>query len=78
AENKTSNSTFGVQALAGFDWFFTRGLCLGGEVSLGFASTSSSKTGSNEAGTASVTTTYQSVTTIALATGASVHLNVYF
>lgn len=78
AENKTSSSTFGIQALAGFDWFFTRGLCLGGEVSLGFASTSNSKTGPNEGKTASVTTKYQSVTTIALATGASVHFDVYF
>lgn len=75
---KTSSSTFGVQALAGFDWFFTHGLCLGGEVSLGFASTSNSTTGPNEGGTGSVTTKYQSVTTIALATGASVHLNVFF
>lgn len=78
SERKTSASTFGVQALAGFDWFFTQGLCLGGEVSLGFASTSSSATGPNEGATGSVTTNYQSVTTIALATGASVHLDVYF
>jgi hypothetical protein len=78
ADKKTSTSTFGVAAIAGFDWFFTRGLCLGGEASLGFSSTSSSITGPNAAETASVTTSGQSVTQIALATGASVHLNVYF
>jgi hypothetical protein len=77
-DEKTSSSTFGVQALAGFDWYFTNGLCLGGEVSLGFASTSNSVTGPNEGATASVTTKFQSVTTIALATGASVHLDVFF
>ncbi len=73
---KRSSSSFGVAAIAGFDWFFTRGLCLGGQVALGFASTSASETGS-ETGT-STTVDSQSNTTIALATSTSVHLNVYF
>jgi hypothetical protein len=70
--HKTSSSQFGVAALAGFDWFFTHGLCLGGEMSLGFTSTSTSST------SASKTTNEQSITQIALATGASVHLDVFF
>jgi hypothetical protein len=74
---KNSSSTFGVAALGGFDWFFTRGLCLGGEMQLGFSSTSSSHTGPAETGTGSTTTNYQSVTTIALLTSASVHLKVF-
>lgn len=69
---KSSGTTFGIAALAGFDWFFTRGLCLGGEMTLGFKSTSGSFT---EEGT---TTDYQGASTIALATGGNVHLDVFF
>ena len=69
---KTSGSTFGVQVIAGFDWFFTHGLCLGGEAGVGFKSTSGSETSE---GTTSDT---QGTTVIALATNASVHLNVFF
>ncbi len=76
ADEKSSGTTFGVAAIAGFDWFFTRGLSLGGEVSLGFKSTSGSFTGPSESG--STTTDTQGTTTIALATNASVHLNVFF
>ncbi|SRR5579883_175516 len=72
AEQKTSQSTFGVQALAGFDWFFTHGLALGGEMTLGFTSQSGSTT------QGSTTNNSQSVTTIALATGGNVHFVVYF
>jgi hypothetical protein len=72
ADFKTSGSTFGVAALAGFDWFFTHGLALGGEVSLGFKSTSGSFTSEG------TTTDAQGTTVIALATNASVHLNVFF
>jgi hypothetical protein len=35
------STSFGVGAVVGFNWFFTRGLALGGEYSLGFTSTSS-------------------------------------
>jgi hypothetical protein len=69
---KTSSSAFGVAAIAGFDWFFTHGLCLGGEVGLGFKSTSASFTSGG------TTTDAQGTTVIALATNASVHLNVFF
>jgi hypothetical protein len=77
ADRKNTASVFGVAAIAGFDWFFTPGLCLGGELSLGFSSTSASSTEPSESGS-SVTTDMQSATTIALATGGSVHLDVYF
>jgi hypothetical protein len=72
AERKFSSSTFGVAALAGFDWFFTRGIAAGAEMALGFTSTSNSAT------VGSTTSNAQSVTTIALATGGDVHLVVYF
>jgi hypothetical protein len=35
------STSFGVGAVVGFNWFFTRGLALGGEYGLGFTSTSS-------------------------------------
>ncbi len=76
AEFKTSSSTFGVAVLAGFDWFFTRGMAAGAEMALGFNSTSNSHTEPTETGTTTVNG--QSVTTIALATGGDVHLVVYF
>jgi hypothetical protein len=72
---KHSTSTFGVAALGGFDWFFTHGLALGGEVSLGFRSSSGSTTVN---GSTSTTTDGQGTTVISLATNASVHLNVFF
>jgi hypothetical protein len=72
ADSKSSNSTFGIAAIAGFDWFFTHGLSLGGEVGLGFKSTSGSFT---EEGT---TVDSQGSSVISLATNASVHLNVFF
>jgi outer membrane protein W len=71
-DEKRSSSAFGVAALAGFDWFFTHGLSLGGEVSLGFKSTSASTT------VGGTTNDDQGTTVIALATNASVHLNVFF
>ncbi|MFI5201369.1 MAG: outer membrane beta-barrel protein [Candidatus Kapaibacterium sp.] len=77
AEFKTSSSTFGVAALAGFDWFFTKGIAAGAEMALGFSTTSNSTTGPSESGS-SVTANKQSVTNIALATGGDVHLVVYF
>lgn len=35
------STSFGVGAVVGFNWFFTRGIALGGEYGLGFTSTSS-------------------------------------
>ena len=72
AEVKTSSSAFQIAAIAGFDWFFTRGLCLGGQMQLGFQSTSASVTGEG------TTTDSQSNSTIALFTSGGVHLKVYF
>ncbi|HET6400842.1 MAG TPA: outer membrane beta-barrel protein [Candidatus Kapabacteria bacterium] len=71
-EVKHSSSTFNVAVLAGFDWFMTKGMALGGEMNLGFTSTSSSTT------IGSTTTNNQSMTGIGLATGGDVHFLVYF
>ncbi len=72
AEEKNSASTFNVGVLAGFDWFMTRGMALGGELNLGFTSTSGSHT------VGSITTNDQTQSDISLATGGSVHFLVYF
>lgn len=72
AEVKHSSSSFNVGVLAGFDWFMTQGMALGGEMNLGFTSTSSSTTAG------STTVNNQSVTAISLATGGNVHFLVYF
>jgi hypothetical protein len=72
ADVKTSNSAFGVAAIAGFDWFFTHGMALGGDVSLGFKSTSGSETVDGS------TTDAQGTSVISIMTNASVHLNVFF
>lgn len=71
AENKSSNSSFSIAALAGFDWYFTHGLALGGEMHLGFTSSSASSTGEG------TTINEQGSSTIALYTGGSVHLIVH-
>ncbi|HEY3875219.1 MAG TPA: hypothetical protein VGM92_07060 [Candidatus Kapabacteria bacterium] len=68
SDQKHSTSTFGVAAMAGFDWYFTNGLALGGEASLGFTSKSASETVEGS------TTTGNGSSVIALSTGASVHL----
>jgi outer membrane protein W len=65
-------TSFGVAALAGFDWFFTRGLALGGEMKLGF--TSSSIVKKNPAGGNDEPTN----TDIGIGTDGNVHLLVYF
>jgi hypothetical protein len=69
---KESGTTLGVGVFAGFDWFFTRGIALGGEMNLGFSTSSSSTT------SGSTTIDHPSSTSIALATGGSVHMVVYF
>jgi len=45
SEVKHTNSQFSVAALGGFDWYFTRGIAIGAEVGLGFASNSTSSSG---------------------------------
>ncbi len=77
-DTKISGTTFGVGIFAGFDWFFTRGIALGAEYGLGFATTSSSLTTPN--GTSSTTTDAPSSSSIGLGLNgaASVHAVVYF
>lgn len=69
---KTKDNSFGVAALAGFDWFFTRGLAVGAEYSLGFATVGGSVTNG------STTTDNPTDTYISLAGGGNVHMVVYF
>jgi hypothetical protein len=73
-DTKISASQFNAALLAGFDWFFTRGIAIGAEYQLGFATTSSSTT------VAGTTANNPSTTGIGigLASGASVHAVVYF
>jgi hypothetical protein len=70
-ESSQSFSTFGIGVFAGFDWYFTRGIAVGGEFGLGFNSMS----GSSDNGT--TTTDFPSASSIAIGS-ASVHLAVHF
>ncbi len=67
-----SGSAFGVEAFAGFDWFFTRGLAVGAEGGLGWMSSSFTSTlkGKDTKGPV--------MSNIALATNGNVHVVVYF
>jgi hypothetical protein len=67
ATDKTTS--FGVTALAGFDWFFTRGLAVGAEMGLGFVS---------NGGTTVTGASKPSTSNINLATDGNVHFLVYF
>lgn len=69
--NESSHSQFGIAALAGFDWYFTKGIFLGAEYTLGFASTSSSTTSGG------TTNDAPSSSTIGIGSG-NVHLGVHF
>ncbi|HYM34951.1 MAG TPA: outer membrane beta-barrel protein, partial [Steroidobacteraceae bacterium] len=75
SETKGSGSAFSIGVLAGFDWYFTRGIAVGGEYMLGFSSLSSSTT-VTAAGT-STTTDNPSASTIGISAG-DVHLVVHF
>jgi hypothetical protein len=83
SENKTSSSTFGIGVLAGFDWYFTRGIAIGGEYMLGFTTTSSSTvttTTVNNNGTStstSKTVDNPSATSFGISS-ADIHLVVHF
>lgn len=68
---KENYSQFGIAALAGFDWYFTKGIFLGAEYTLGFASRSAS----TESG--GTTNDSPSTTTIGIGSG-NVHLGVHF
>jgi hypothetical protein len=75
SETKNSGSTFGIEVLAGFDWYFTRGIAVGAEYTLGFSSMSSSLTSTS--GGTSTTTDAPSSTSIGISSG-NVHLIVHF
>jgi len=78
-EVKTSGTAFGIGVLAGFDWYFTKGIAIGGEYMLGFSTMSGSRTTTNSAGT-SVTSDAPSSTSFGIGSGsnANVHLVVHF
>lgn len=69
-EVKGSGSAFSIGVLAGFDWYFTHGIAVGGEYLLGFTSTSISNTSGG------TTKSLPSSSTIGISSG-SVHLVVH-
>ncbi len=70
-EVKGSGTAFGLSVLAGFDWYFTHAIAIGGEYTLGFGTSSSSAT---RGGT---TTDLPSSTNIGIG-NANIHLVVHF
>lgn len=72
AEVETSETNLSIAALAGFNWFFTRGIAVGAEYSLGFTSSSGSTT------TGGTEVDDPSQTMIGLAGVGNVNLVVYF
>ncbi len=73
AETESSGSQLGIGAVAGFDWFFTKGLALGAEYNLRFTTNSSSgKVGGTDIGD------QPSPSTIGIGGGGSVHFLAYF
>ncbi|MDP4219716.1 MAG: outer membrane beta-barrel protein [Bacteroidota bacterium] len=75
-ETKTSGTAFGIGVLAGFDWYFTRGIAVGGEYMLGFTTKSGSTTFTPKGGSAT-TTDDPSATNLGISSG-SVHVIVHF
>ncbi len=75
-EDKTSATFLGIGVLAGFDWYFTRGIAVGGEYMLGFSTASSSTVVTPKTGSAT-THDNPSATNIGISSG-SVHLVVHF
>jgi opacity protein-like surface antigen len=69
---QTSTTNLSIAALAGFNWFFTRGIAVGGEYSLGFTSTSGTTT------TAGTENDNASTSMIGFGGVGSVHFIVYF
>jgi opacity protein-like surface antigen len=72
AEVETSETDLAIAAIFGFDWFFTRGLAVGAEYSLGFSSNSGTETTGGQSGDLPATTT------IGFGGAGNVHLVVYF
>ncbi len=71
SETKLSASGFGIEVLAGFDWYVFRGIAIGAEYGLNFSTASASSTSGG------TTTDVPSATSIAIGVG-SVHLLVHF
>ena len=76
-EVKTSGTAFGIGVLAGFDWYFTRGIAIGGEYMLGFSTMSGSTTATLTSTGASTTVDNPSSTFFGISS-ANVHLVVHF
>jgi opacity protein-like surface antigen len=73
-EVTNSGSSFGIGVLAGFDWYFTRGIAVGAEYNLGFSSMS-------ESAESSASTTNPDIpgsTFIGISNSGNVHLVVHF
>src|SRR5205823_490096 len=70
--NKAYGNAYGIGILAGFDWYFTYGIAIGGEFMYGYTTSSSSVT--NPQG---VTTDNPSPSFFALTSG-NIHLAVHF
>jgi opacity protein-like surface antigen len=72
AEVETSETDLAIAAIFGFDWFFTRGISVGAEYSLGFHSNSGTRTtGGTEAD-------LPAISTIGFGGVGSVNLDVFF
>jgi hypothetical protein len=76
-EVKTSATSFGIGVLAGFDWYFTRGIAIGGEYMLGFSTASGSTTATATSTGTSTTVDNPSSTNFGISS-ANVHLVVHF
>ena len=68
----TSTTSFGVSALAGFDWFIFKNIALGSELSFGISTTSSSTT------LGSTTVDNPASTYLGFSSMGSVHVLIYF
>lgn len=74
-EVTNSGSAFGIGLLAGFDWYFTRGIAVGAEYTLGFMSMSESAESSAAGAT---NPDIPGSTSIGISNGGAVHLVVHF
>lgn len=75
-ENKETISYFGVGPFLGFDWYFTRGIAIGGEYSLAYSKQSSTVTSPDVTGTAS--TRDDPTSSMIIINSVNVHLVVHF
>lgn len=78
-ESKVSGTQITILAVAGFDWFFTRGIAIGTEWGLGFTtSSSSSESGGTKTDNASPNSIALGMTGTGISGAGSVHAVVYF